>query len=318
VSASRSERGTGSVPPTPRALAGSRCGRPVRPSGLLPPGCEPVNEPRIASTATRHRRFHPPPPPHAVRTSVAGGAARLCEQAAGDGEPHPLPRVSFRPAEGGRAVCAGGGVRPQTGGERMGTREVAVFRWLARAVRARPLPRHRQRSCARSGRVGWGDPGGAAGRRGAGRGVLTGACAGEGRRLWGSVRPRPPGRTAAPASPQMSSAGQQNTSASMQKASASRAETSASMQNLSASMQNTSASMQNLSASMQNTSASMQNTFASTQMSPYAAPENADVPRTRREVAANSVERAAKSRERSGLFEGRAQAVWRAGEVGFR
>ncbi len=28
-----------------------------------------------------------------------------------------LPRVSFRPAEGGRAVSAGGGVRPQAGGE---------------------------------------------------------------------------------------------------------------------------------------------------------------------------------------------------------
>jgi methyl-accepting chemotaxis protein len=85
----------------------------------------------------------------------------------------------------------------------------------------------------------------------------------------------------------------------MQKASASRAETSASMQNLSASMQITSASMQNLSASMQNTSASMQNTFASTQMSPYAAPENADVRRTWREEAAKCGERASKRREKS-------------------
>ena len=77
---------------------------------------------RTSSRQPRHPSptFPPPFPPHAVRTSVAGGAARLCEQAAGDGEPHPLPRVSFRPAEGGRAVCAGGGARPQTGGERKG------------------------------------------------------------------------------------------------------------------------------------------------------------------------------------------------------
>ena len=58
--------------------------------------CATLARERDASPATRHRSFHPPPPPHAVRTSVAGGAARLCEQAAGDEEPHFLAFLSAR------------------------------------------------------------------------------------------------------------------------------------------------------------------------------------------------------------------------------
>jgi hypothetical protein len=69
--------------------------------------------------------------PHEVRTTVAGGTARLCEQATGD-------RLSLpsRPAEGGPDATTL--VRPQPGGKQE-MRAIAL-RWLASPKRLAALP----------------------------------------------------------------------------------------------------------------------------------------------------------------------------------
>ncbi|MFN4841308.1 MAG: hypothetical protein ACK5MB_13215, partial [Phycisphaerales bacterium] len=116
------------------------------------------------------------------------------------------------------------------------------------------------------------------------------------------------GRTAAPAPPQMSSAGQQNTFAGPQKSSGGQQKTFAGQQNAPGGQQNTFAGQQKSSGSQQNSSAGQQKSSAGLQFVPYAPPENANVPRTRREVASNCGERAAKRRESSNFKRGKVQS----------
>ncbi len=68
----------------------------------------------------------------------------------------PTPRWGVQrvtvPANGGHMHAGGRGRPPSDGRKRGKGRGIGAFRWLARAVGARPLLRRRQRSCARSGR----------------------------------------------------------------------------------------------------------------------------------------------------------------------
>ncbi len=183
------ERGTGSVPSTPRALAWSRCGwsvvrlasrlRGVSPTtSLESPAPPPVTDVSTPSPRTQCARALP-----AARRGFASKPPEM--------RSHTPLRAFLSARLRADEPCARAGASAlRRAGERKGTREVAVFRWLARAVRARPLPRHRQRSCARSGRVGWGDAGGEGGAgRGADRGVRGGRSAALGVRAAATTGP---------------------------------------------------------------------------------------------------------------------------------
>jgi hypothetical protein len=97
----------------------------------------------------------------------------------------------------------------------------------------------------------------------------------------------------------MFSAGRQNTFAGPQKSSGGQQNTFAGRQKSPGGRQNTFAGRQKSPGGQQNSSAGLQKSSAGLQFVPYAAPENADVRRTRREVTANGVERAANRRESS-------------------
>jgi len=89
----------------PKTLARCPPDAPIRP--WTPPDAGPeASSPkvRIARAAKSPRRTPSPPNPHSpheVRTTVAGGAARLREQAAGEQKAQPPSRGSVRPSEGG-------------------------------------------------------------------------------------------------------------------------------------------------------------------------------------------------------------------------